>query len=162
LYFPVRPESATDHYRQGMLGRLLWESALGLARDPFLEERWREVMSKEFPAPRLRAMGNTLGALEPSFAEGLETAAALRTLFASPQPDRARIQELHGRLAKLGAAFSAAAEGAGMLGRFLQYEMMDLDYSPYPALASELEAKYRGLSERSARFRSALSRLAAA
>jgi hypothetical protein len=53
----------------------------------------------------------------------------------------------------------AATVKGGLLGHFLHYEMMDLDYSPYPALASELENKYRALSDRAARLRNALARL---
>jgi ADP-heptose:LPS heptosyltransferase len=161
LYFPVRPEAASSHYVAGLMGRLLWQNALELPPEEFLEQSWRRLRARGSWEDKRKQVEKVLETLEAPLRQGAETAADLRAVFAQPAPTRERVMELHGKLGELGAAFCDATQTGGLLGRFLQYEMMDLDYSPYPALAVELEAKYHGLSARAARLRSALSRLSA-
>lgn len=160
LYFPVRPESVSGHYLAGFLGRMLWQSALGLPSDPFLAETWKSLRGRGGWEERRRVFAETLDVLEPLLAQAGGTSSELRALFAEPAPDRERARALHEKLSADTAGFSAVAQSGGLLGRFLQYEMMDLDYSPYPAFAAELECKYRDLAARTQRLRSALSAIA--
>ena len=91
---------------------------------------------------------------------GLELAVALRAEFFAGNPAPERIRSLHGALADLGIALASASKSAGLFGSFLHFEMMDMDYAAYPALARILEDKYRGLREWIARFRASLENMA--
>src|SRR6185295_16996619 len=64
LYYPVRPEAMSAHYRRGLLGRMLWESALGLTPDPFLQEVWRDLAAQGAWEAGRKAFDESLDALE--------------------------------------------------------------------------------------------------
>jgi hypothetical protein len=89
----------------------------------------------------------------------VDIAGKLRAEFEAEAPVRERIVFLHGNLTALGASLAAASRPAGLCGRFLHYEMMDMDYATYPMLAEILEGKYRMLADWIARFRATLVRL---
>jgi len=155
-FLPVRPDSASAHFQEALLGRLLWQDALGLDGDPTLDSL-RTRLKKEDPFRRKREdLAGALGALEIPVRRGLELAVALRAEFRSGAASRDRILELHRSLAGLAADLASASKPAGLCGSFLQFEMMDLDYVPYPAMAGILEDKYRMLADRLARFRAVL------
>ena len=155
-YLPVRTEAASAHFQQALLGRLLWQDALGLGGDPALDEL-RMRLSGEEPFRRMReALFQALTNFEFPVRRGLELAVALRAEFRAGAPAQVRILSLHGELADLAAALASASKSAGLCGSFLHFEMMDMDYVAYPSLAGILEDKYRMLADWIARFRVAL------
>lgn len=159
-YLPVRTEAASEHFQEALLGRLLWQNAMGLAGDPALEEL-RARLGGLAPFRRKReALVGALADLEVPVLRGLELAEGLRAEFQSGNPRRERILSLHGALADLAASLAAASKPAGLCGSFLHFEMMDMDYEGYPALAGVLEGKYRMLAEWIGRFRAALAAMA--
>lgn len=159
-YLPVRPEAVSTHFQGGLLGRLLWQEALGLAGDPALDalrDRLRPTESFQ----RLRAdLEAALAGLETPVRQGLDLAGKLRAEFDSEMPVRERILFLHQNLSDLGKTLAAASKPAGLCGSFLHFEMMDMDYATYPMLAEILEGKYAMLADWVARFRASLARLA--
>lgn len=158
-YLPVRPELATAHFLSGLLGRMLWEGALGMDRDPAMETLWQRVRGlKEWEGKRER-MSSALAGLGGPFREGLDLAERLRAEFESETPGRERIIVLHENLTRLGKSMASASLAAGLCGSFLKFEMMDMDFATYPALAEILEEKYRMLAEWMERFESTLARL---
>ena len=159
LYAPVHAGRASEQYQAGLLGRLLWEVSLGMPVDAAMEDSWRRFRVEEGCEQRRAGLARALTALEGPFAAGLESAGRLRKAFAEGNPDKDLILLLHGRLSHLGAAMAAPAKEAGLIGRILEYEMMDMDYVPYPALAVSLEDKYRKLGGWMASFREAMTRL---
>jgi ADP-heptose:LPS heptosyltransferase len=160
IYLPARGDHASSHYLTGLLGRLLWEDVLGLSRDPILETWWRKARGSEAWEGKLSALGAALAALAITFRRGLELAADLHREFDSEVPARERILFLHEELARLGSSMAGSAKEAGLVGSFLQYEMMDMDYANYPALAAILRDKYGKLAEWTGRIESTLRRLA--
>jgi ADP-heptose:LPS heptosyltransferase len=160
IYLPARPDHASSHFLAGVLGRLLWEDVLGVARDPVLEDLWRRVRGSEAWERKLAGLTEAISGLAGPFRQGLESAIRLRGEFEADAPDRENIITLHEDLARLGASMAAAAKNAGLVGSFLQFEMMDMDYSNYPALAGILEDKYRALDGWATRFAATLGRLA--
>jgi hypothetical protein len=160
IYLPARPDQASTHFLTGLMGRLLWEDVLGLARDPVLEDLWRSVRSTEAWELQLTGLRKDIAGLASPFREGLGFAVRLRAEFEAVVPDRGMILSLHEGLARLGAAMSAGAKDAGLVGGFLRFEMMDMDYADYPALAGILEDKYRTMDGWATRFAATLLRLA--
>jgi ADP-heptose:LPS heptosyltransferase len=159
IYLPARPDHASSHFLAGMLGRLLWEDVLGVARDPLLEDLWRRVRGSEAWERKLAELTGAISGLAGPFRQGLECATRLRGEFEADAPDRENIMALHESLARLGGVLAAAASNAGLVGNFLQFEMMDMDYANYPALAGIMEDKYRALDGWAARFAATLGRL---
>jgi hypothetical protein len=160
-YLPLRPELATAHFLSGLLGRMLWEGALGMDRDPALETLWQGVrVRKEWEGKR-EMMSAALAGLGGPFREGLGLAESLCAEFESDAPGRDRIIMLHENLTRLGKSMASASLAAGLCGSFLKFEMMDMDFATYPALAEILEEKYRMLAEWMERFQSTLARLSA-
>jgi ADP-heptose:LPS heptosyltransferase len=160
-YLPVRAENATAHFLSGLQGRLLWEGALGLERDPVLDELWRSVRGRKEWAGKRESLASALASLGGPFREGVNLAEKLRAEFESEAPMRERIIMLHENLARLGKSMAEASTAAGLCGSFLKFEMMDMDFATYPALAEILEEKYRMLAEWMDRFESTLARLSA-
>jgi ADP-heptose:LPS heptosyltransferase len=159
-YLPVRPEAASAHFQEALLGRLLWQEALGLSGDPALDAL-RERLRVEPPFRRKREdLATALADLEKPVLKGLELAGRLREEFQSQSPARERILSLHAELAELAAALASASKPAGLCGAFLHFEMMDMDYATYPMLAGILETKYGLLADWIARFRAALRGMA--
>lgn len=159
-YLPVRPEAASAHFQEALLGRLLWQEALGLSGDPALDAL-RERLRLEPPFRRKReVLAAALADLEKPVLRGLELAGLLREEFEAPSPARERILSRHAELAELAAALALASKPAGSCGAFLHFEMMDMDYPTYPDLAGILEGKYRLLADWIARFRAALQGMA--
>ncbi len=158
-YLPVRPEAASAHFQEALLGRLLWQDALGLGGDPALEGL-RLRLSGERPFRQMReALAASLADLEIPVRRGLELAVALGAEFRADTPARERVLFLHGELADLATALATASKPAGLCGSFLHFEMMDMDYVAYPSLAGILEDKHRRLADWIARFRLALERM---
>jgi ADP-heptose:LPS heptosyltransferase len=160
IYLPARSDHASSHFLAGLLGRLLWEGVLGLSRDPVLEDVWRRVRGSEAWEARLAEFSRSMTSLAGPFREGLELARKLRAEFDAEIPVRERIIRLHEKLTALSVSMAALSKDAGLVGSFLQFEMMDMDYATYPALAEILEEKYRMLSGWMGRFESTLDRLA--
>ena len=158
-YLPVHPGPASESFQEGLLGRLMWGEILGLARDPVLDSAWEGTVAGKGTAPRRAALREALDALEVPVLQGVDIAGKLRAEFESEAPVRERIVFLHGNLAALGASLAAASRPAGLCGRFLHYEMMDMDYATYPMLAEILEVKYRMLADWIGRFRATVARL---
>ncbi|MBW8888137.1 MAG: glycosyltransferase family 9 protein [Fibrobacteres bacterium] len=155
-YLPVRTEAASAHFQEALLGRLLWQDAMGLGGDPALDEL-RLRLSREEPFRRLReTLTKALADLEIPVRRGLELAVALRAEFSAGMPAHERILSLHGELADLAVVLASASKSAGLCGSFLHFEMMDMDYVAYPSLAGILEEKYRMLADWLARFRATL------
>lgn len=158
-YLPARPEPASSHFLSGLMGRLLWEGVLGLARDPSLESVWmRERTTPEWERKQAHLMSAMSGLGEP-FRKGLDLAHKLRAEFESEAPVRERIVFLHENLTRLSGSMAAVAKEAGLVGLFLHFEMMDMDYATYPALAEILEEKYRTLTDWVGRFETTLGNL---
>ncbi|MEO6095750.1 MAG: glycosyltransferase family 9 protein [Fibrobacteria bacterium] len=160
IYLPARSEHPSPHYLTGLIGRLLWEEVLGLSRDPILEELWRNARGTKAWERKLSELEAALAALAIPFHSGLQLAADLHREFDAEVPSRERIHALHGDLARLGAPLAGSAKEAGLVGSFLQYEIMDMDYAHYPALAGLLRDKYGKLAEWIARIEATLRRLA--
>jgi ADP-heptose:LPS heptosyltransferase len=159
-YLPPDPERASEHFLGGLLGRMLWEETLGLGRDPDLEALWERVRGREACIRKRDALATALAGLAEPFRLGLDLAESMCGEFAAAEPRRERILRLHESLASLGRDMGEQAKAAGLCGSFLNFEMMDMDFSAYPALADSLAGKYRGLAEWMARFRATLARLA--
>lgn len=159
IYLPARSDHASSHFLAGLLGRLLWEDVLGVPRDPVLEALWRRVRESEAWERKLAGLAAAISGLAGPFRQGLEYASSLRGEFEADVPDRENIIVLHERLARLGGSMASAAKDAGLVGNFLQFEMMDMDYANYPALAGILEEKYRILGGWADRFAATLARL---
>jgi ADP-heptose:LPS heptosyltransferase len=159
-YLPVRPEAASAHFQEALLGRLLWQDALGLSGDPALEALRARLGEAEAFRERREALARALEDLERPVLRGLELSGRLGAEFRSGAGGRERILALHGELADLGAALASASKSAGLCGAFLHFEMMDMDYVPYPGLAGILEGKYGRLADWIARFRASLERMA--
>lgn len=159
-YLPARGQAASAQFQQAILGRQLWQNALGLEGDPDLDRLAGE--SRDLPVFRAHRenLAGPLAEMEGLIARGIELSVCLRESFAYAVPDRERILPWHRELAGLGADLAAIAQSAGSFGSFLRFDMMDMDYAGYPELASILEAKYRKLAELAAGFRKALGRLA--
>lgn len=160
-YLPVHPGPASESFQAGLLGRLMWEEILGLERDPVLESAWDGVSAAAGTAARRAGLREALDALEVPVRQGVDIAGKLRAEFEAEAPVRERIVFLHGNLTALGASLAVASRPAGLCGRFLHFEMMDMDYATYPMLAEILEGKYRMLADWIARFRATLARLEA-
>jgi ADP-heptose:LPS heptosyltransferase len=159
-YLPVRPESASAQFRQALLGRQLWQGALGLEGDPSLDRLAGEFRNEPDFRSRREKLAGPLAEMEARIARGVELSVRLRETFASAGPDRDRILPWHRELSGLGADLASVSQSAGSFGSFLRFDMMDMDYAAYPELAAILEAKYRKLAEQVAGFRKALDRLA--
>lgn len=159
-YLPARPASASAAFQEALVGRLLWQEALGLAGDPELRSLAEAFRGEEAFRRKRDALASAFAELEPAARRGLELAGKLRAEFAAGHPARERIGIFHGNLEALAASLAALARPAGLCGAFLNFEMMDVDYVGYPRLAEILEGKYRQLSEWLARFRATLDRLA--
>ncbi len=160
MYLPLHTE-VSPQYLRGLMGRLMWEESLAMAREHRLGEEWHRLRwMPEWEARRLSMLAalETLGGL---FARGLDLAEGLELEFSQALPRREKVMAQHQELASLGASMAAAANQSGLFGNFLKYEMMDMDYAPYPALAGLLEEKYSTLNQWVVRFRSALSDLSA-
>ena len=159
VYLPLRPERVTPNFLSGLLGRLLWEESLGLARDPALERFWEAVRGSDLWGRKRENMALALAGLGGPFQEGLALAESLRAEFDAESPRRDRIIALHESLAALGKAMADRSKVAGLCGSFLKFEMMDMDFSTYPALAEILEDKYRSLTRWAGLFQATLLRL---
>ena len=157
LYAPARPEAPPGQYLTGLLGRLVWEDALGIARDPSLEHGWRMATAGEEWRKKRDALRQTLDSLVDPLNRGLALAGQLRQAFA--EGNRDLVRPLHEQMARLAERLSEAGEKSGLFGDFLRFEMMDMDYSPYPELAVQLEDKYRALCDWIARVGKSLDRL---
>ena len=157
-YLPVHPETASDHFLTGLLGRLLWEGVLGLSRDPGLEALGHSARGSAEWGRKKAAFKASLQSMGAPFREGLAAAESLRAEFASDAPVRERIIALHGTLAGLGKSMAEASRHAGLCGKFLHFEMMDMDFATYPVLADLLEEKYRNLVDWVDRFEAVLTR----
>jgi ADP-heptose:LPS heptosyltransferase len=160
IYLPAHRGQASSHFLSGLLGRLVWEDVLGISRDPVLEELLREVRGSEVWEEKLSGLVGTLAELGLPFRRGLELADRLVKEFDAEAPERERILSLHEELAGLAASLSGVAKQAGLVGSFLHYEMMDMDYAAYPALAGILEEKYRSLAGWTGRIEATLRTLA--
>ncbi len=163
VYLPVRAEHASEHFLSGLLGRLLWEDLLrggGLERDPFLEAQWRRVRGLAAWEKKVAGLTAAMEGVGVPFRQGLDLAVKLRSEFDSEAPVRERILILHENLTRLAGSMAAVAKEAGLVGSFLQFEMMDMDYATYPALAGILEEKYRMLTDWAGRIDATLTRLA--
>lgn len=156
LYAPVDGKPSA-HYQAGLLGRLVWEGALDIPRDAFLEECWRRAEDGEDWSLRRRELGETLDRLAGPLDRGLDLAGRLRGAFASGRTEM--VQPLHGQLAALGKSLSDTGARSGLFGDYLRYEMMDMDFAPYPELAALLEEKYRSLTGWIGRVRASLARV---
>jgi ADP-heptose:LPS heptosyltransferase len=160
-YVPVRPEGPSEHFMSGLLGRFLWDGALGLRPDPLMEAYRMRLCASEAWNRKKDGLMEALAGMRLSFRVGLDRAESLRAEFAAGSPRRERIMELHESLARLGKAMAEESKGAGICGTFLKFEMMDMDFATYPVLADILAGKYRSLTEWIGRFDSALARLSA-
>jgi hypothetical protein len=158
-YLPLHPGLVSGHYLTGLLGRLLWDDALGLASDPDLEALWRGARTAGERRSLCEALIAELAGMEKPFRQGLGLASGLRAQFESDVPERDRIIAMHQELAGLGKAMGEASRNAGLCGSFLRFEMMDMDYETYPALADILEDRYRMLVDWAQRFQGILFRL---
>ncbi len=159
-YLPVRREQASGHFLTGLLGRLLWEETLGLERDRALESCWESARGSELWERNRDGLAAGLARLGRPFREGLALAENLRAEFEAESPRRERIIRLHESLARLGKPMAEESRDAGLCGSFLKFEMMDMEFATYPALADILEKKYRKLSDWVGRFQATLARLA--
>ena len=159
IYIPALPDHASSHFLAGLLGRLLWEDVLGVPRDPVLEALWRRVRGSVAWESKLTGLATAISGLAGPFRQGLGYASRLRGEFDADVPDRESIIALHEKLAGLGVTMAANAKDSGLVGGFLQFEMMDMDYANYPALAGILEDKYRALDGWAGRFTATLARL---
>lgn len=159
IFIPARPDHASTHFLAGLLGRLLWEDVLGVPRDPVLEVLWRRVRGSEAWEGKLAGLAAAISGLAGPFRQGLGYAVRLRGEFDADVPNREIIIALHEDLARLGAIMAAKARDGGLVGAFLQFEMMDMDYANYPALAGILVDKYRTLDDWASRFAATLDRL---
>jgi hypothetical protein len=159
-YLPVRPESASGHFQQALLGRLLWQGGLGLAGDPELDRLAGDLRAGQAFRTARENLAGPLAEMERRIGRGVELCVRLRETFASAGPDRERILPWHRELAGLGAELASVADSAGSFGAFLRFDMMDMDYAAYPELADILEAKYRKLAQQVSAFLKALERLA--
>lgn len=158
IYLPVHPE-VSKHYFAGLIGRQLWEGVLGLERDRHQEEIWNRIRHNQDWEKNKTTLAATFESLATTFSIGLNLASKLRSELEGATPIRARIVILHRQLSELGATMANLARDGGLFGDFLKYEMMDLDYAPYPEIARNLEAKYQKLSEWTRGFRDVLVRL---
>lgn len=156
LYAPVNGKPSA-HYQAGLLGRLVWEGALDIPRDAYLEECWRRAEQAGDWSLRRRELGETVDRLATPLDRGLELAGRLRQAFATGRTEM--VQPLHGQLAALGQSLAETASHSGLFGDYLRFEMMDMDFAGYPELAGLLEDKYRDLSGWIGRLRASLARV---
>ncbi len=160
IFLPVHAV-ASSHYFTGMLGRLLWEGALGFNREPQLDGLWRLMCRDRDWEAKRAAMAANLEELAATFAKGLNLTSKLKAEFAGDAPQHERIVLLNQQLSELGAAMAASSKAGGLFGDFLKYEMMDMDYAAYPQLAGILAEKYQRLSAWTMQFQATLARLSA-
>lgn len=154
LYEPARTDPPSASYLAGLLGRMVWEAALGIPRDPGLEAAWEGASrSPEWQSAK-QAMAGTVEVLEESIRRGLGLAVRLRQALATG--DRDRILPLHGQLAGVGEVLSGLGARSGILGDYIRFEMMDMDYAGYPELAVQLEEKYGSLADWIGRIKASL------
>lgn len=144
LYAPARSDRPSGHYLTGLMGRLVWEGALGITRDRVLEETWRTASTGEDWRLKREELGRILESWVNPLNRGLVLAGQLRQAFVAGNRDL--VKPLHAQLAALSGSFSDAGEKGGLFVDYLHFEMMDLDYAPYPELATHLEEKYRSLT----------------
>ncbi len=156
IFLPVHAK-ASKHYLTGLKGRLLWEGALGLGRDPILNEIWLRNRSLWEKDSSLAEMAGTLDAMADTFSRGQQLSQKLRQEFNLLEPHKAKILMLNRQLAELGTDLSVSCKEGGIFGDFLNYEMMDLDYAIHPQLAVLLEEKYARLLDWANRFRQTLT-----
>jgi ADP-heptose:LPS heptosyltransferase len=161
-YLPLHPGIVSSHYLTGLLGRQLWDEALGLAADPDLEALWHGARTAEERRVLCGGLISELAGMEKPFRQGLGLASGLRAQFESEVPEKESIIAMHQELAGLGKAMGEASRNAGLCGSFLRFEMMDMDYANYPVLAEILEDKYRMLTAWAERFQAILLKLARA
>lgn len=157
LYAPARSDRPSGHYLTGLMGRLVWEGALGICRDEVLEQTWRTATAGDAWRQKREELARTLDSWVNPLNQGLALAGQLRQAFASGSRDRVR--PLHEQLAGLPGSFVEAGEKSGLFVDYLRFEMMDLDYLPYPELANLLEEKYQSLADWIARIRNSLDGL---
>ncbi|MDQ3002045.1 MAG: glycosyltransferase family 9 protein, partial [Fibrobacterota bacterium] len=86
IYLPAHTDRASSHFLVGLLGRLLWEGALGLSRDPILEQVWRNVHGLSEWDRKRAGLSAALAGLAVPFREGLSLAKRLRAEFETDKP----------------------------------------------------------------------------
>jgi ADP-heptose:LPS heptosyltransferase len=164
---PSAPGTAGSFHRapseawlEGLLGRLVWEDAMGIDRDPTLEAAWKAAASSHDWRIRREAFSAAVDALSTPVRHGREIAGRIRGLFVSGVPAQTELlKPLHDRLSSNGEALFAACESGGLLGAYVRMEMMDMEYLRYPRLAEEMERKYRSIEEWLQRIRASLDSL---
>jgi len=151
-YLPVH-SSVSKNYVQAFLGRLIWESALGMKTDPQLYALWKMFCKQNLEIPKIDFEAS------PIFEEGLLLSRQLVVEFSNATPMQARIENFHQKLFNLAKELAKNSLGGGLIGAFLNFEMMDMDYEPYPELALTLEKKYSKLLDWSLRIKTATETL---
>lgn len=153
-YAPVREGQLSEPFRKGLQGRLLWEAALGVGRDPEIESLWRRHgAGPDWPA-RKEDLETLFLTLQDSIERGAHLAGRLKEAFVGGHTGMVPI--LHAQLTRLGETLTETARESGLFGAYLRFEMMDLDFAEYPALATRLEEKYASMGVWIARLREAL------
>lgn len=160
IFLPVHA-AASSHYFAGMMGRMLWECALGFSRDPQLAGLWKLMRDDRDWESKRATMAASLETLAETFGKGVNLAGKLQAEFSGAAPERDRILLLNRQLSELGAAMAASSKEGGLFADFLKYEMMDMDYVAYPELADILAEKYRRLSDWTIQFQATLGRMSA-
>lgn len=148
IYLPVHSQ-VSEFYLQAFLGRLIWESALGMKTDPQLFSLWKMFCNQSHEIPKIKFDAQGI------FEEGLLLSRQLVVEFSSETPMQARIENFHQKLFNLSKELATNSKDNGLIGSFLNFEMMDLDYEPYPQLALTLEKKYSKLLDWSMRIKTA-------
>ena len=160
-YLPVKGGFVSGHFLAGLLGRLLWESAFGMASDPGLESLWKDSQGYFGRKSKCLDASEVPGTLLASIRRGLEWVGQLRAELAKPFPDSSRTGILQGRLADHANELTALGVKSGLWGKYLLFEMLDMDYQAYPDMACVLERKYQGLDQALTRVLETLERLSA-
>lgn len=159
LYAPARTDAVSNPYLSGLLGRLLWESAAGMPQDAELEAIWFSLRRHGDWGAKCYALSETLSSIHGPVRLGLQWAAQLGAEFAKPAPNRNRIELLEGQLAGLSASLAATGVESGLWGKLLLFEMLDMEYQAYPAMADVLACKYGYLNDSLTRVQETLGRL---
>jgi ADP-heptose:LPS heptosyltransferase len=150
----------SEAWLEGLLGRLVWEGALGIPRDPALEAAWKDAGREQDRRTRRDALSAMLDALSTPVRRGREIAGRIHGLFLTSDPAPPDLlRPLHAQLSRNGEALFAACESGGLFGAYVRMEMMDMEYLAYPGLAAEMERKYRSLEAWMDRTRASLDDL---
>lgn len=143
IYCPVMSDNIPYRYQKGLLGRIFWEPGTELEiYTDFMDRHLPQLKGNQQFAQMLIDYRAELQNLTIIFAHAIQWCHVLIKEFSNPPVNTENVNKMVGQLTQVEQVMDKREEPLVLFKHYFSFEIMDMDYLQFPALAVEMGKKY--------------------